>query len=101
MFLSIIFWKIDWRNKFLAKYAENVIKKIEIDYANKEANTHSLFCDEEVETKKQKGKDKFRNIFVRQISHGKSYHIIYIIFFFLGLLGLAISSFNLISKYLF
>lgn len=98
MLLSIIFWKIDGRNKFLTKHAETVIKRIETDYSGLEMNNNCLFCDEEVGTRIQKEKDKNKNIFIRQISHGKSYNIIYSIFFFLGLLGLVISSYNFISK---
>jgi len=98
MFLSYIFWKIDDRNKFLTKHSENIIKEIETDYKESENKTYKLFTNEEIETEKQKRLDKHSIFLCRQFSHGKSYRVIFIVFFIIGLIGVIISSNSYLVK---
>lgn len=87
-FLSFVFWKIDDRNKFLTKHAENIIKKIE---SNAGESKYKIFSEEEIETVKLKNLDKSVFFLNRQISHGGSYRIIFGAFFFIGIVGSIIS----------
>lgn len=82
-FLSFMFKKIDERNSFLTKHAENVIKKIE-----KAENSYQLFNEEEQLSVQL---PIAKNPLNRQYSHGKSYKIIYNTFGMIGLM-LAIGS---------
>ena len=84
-----MFLKIDERNKFLTKHSEDIIKRLEIE---DEANPYKIFNDEEIKSLEKRKEDKKKFLFNRQISHGKSYKIIYIFFFFVGILGAAISA---------
>lgn len=93
IFLSIIFWKIDERNKFLTQHSENLIKTIESDY-----KSYKLFTDEELKTQQLK-EDNNKTFFInRQISHGKSYKIIFSTFFLIGIIGIVVSSINTKAK---
>lgn len=86
--ISFIFWKIDDRNKFLTKLGENAIKEIEskYDFITNYDNLEKLklFSYEEERTKEVK---KNGNIITRQMSHGKSYNLIFLIFFIIGIVG--------------
>ena len=89
MICSFAFWKIDDRNKALTKNGENVIKNIEHNYyINNDvsySNKLRLFTNEEIETNKLKKMNK--NIILKQISHSKSFNIIFITFFIIGFFG--------------
>ena len=88
-FLSVMFWKIDQRNKFLTKHAEEFVKSFE----SKTENASSmLFTSEEAKTNQQATSDKGKFFFRKQITHSKSYKIIYVFFFVWGVAGSIISS---------
>lgn len=86
-FLAFVFWKIDVRNKFLTKNAENIIKNIEQEYDADGAKSYKLFSDEEELTKELREKEKDKFFLNRQISHGQLYRYLYAFFFIIGLLG--------------
>lgn len=91
-YLSFLFWKIDERNRFITKHAENTIKMIEEKYELNGDTTYKLFINEEIETKLKEETDKSNCILFRQISHGKSYKIMFTTFFIIGILGSVICS---------
>ncbi|WP_286726958.1 MULTISPECIES: RipA family octameric membrane protein [Sphingobacterium] len=77
--IAFIFIKIDQRNSFLIKHSENIIKKIEAENNCR----YPLFLTEEEQTIKSKKK----GIFNFQLSHRKSYKLIYTIFIITGILS--------------
>lgn len=89
VFLSIMFWKIDQRNKFLTKHAEEVIKSYELSIDDISLN--KLFASEEIKTNEQVLSDKSKFFLRRQITHGKSYKYIYLFFLLWGIAGIIIS----------
>lgn len=90
VFLSVMFWKIDQRNRFLTKHAEEVIMSYE---AKNKANIDALlFSDENTKTIEREKSEKKKFLFLRQITHGKSYKIIYSFFFLWGIVGTLISA---------
>lgn len=89
VFLSIMFWKIDQRNKFLTKHAEEVIKSYESSVDDTSLNR--LFINEEIKTSEQVSLDKEKFFIRRQITHGKSYKYIYLFFLLWGVAGIIIS----------
>ena len=84
-FVAFIFLKIDTRNRFLTQNAENVIQRIEADYDKTGNKSYNLFTNEELETQKLKLKNKKMFFLYRHLTHGDSYKIIYITFFFIGI----------------
>jgi len=92
IFLSFIFSKLDDRNRFLIKHAENIVKNIEKDFENANGYCYSLFTSEEIETIKSKEKQKRTNYFSRQMSHKQSYNFIYTVFGLIGLTSILLSS---------
>ena len=96
VFLSYIFCKIDERNKFLTKHSETSLISIETFYKEKFGSQFHLFSSEKTETDILKESDKKINYFKRQLSHGKAYRIIFITFAIIGILGICISTYNLI-----
>lgn len=86
-FLSYVFWKIDDRNRFITKHSESIIREIETTNTNK----YNLFTREETLTLEQFESDKSKWFWDRQITHGKSYKIIFLSFFFIGLIGSVVS----------
>jgi len=84
IFLSFIFLKIENRNKFLIKHAENIIMKIEKDTFPNEDTNFSLFSSEIIETIKRKKTIKNKLFFQKHLSHGYSYKVIYIAFLIIG-----------------
>ncbi len=98
IFLSFVFSKLDDRNRFLIKHAENVIKNIEQDYVKANSQCYSLFTSEEIETVKEKDKNIGRHFFVRPMSHKKSYNLIYSAFGLIGLTAIIISAIISLKK---
>ena len=94
-FLAFIFWKIDERNKFLTQHSENIIKRIESSNDN---HSYKLFSEEEINTKKRLEEDKSKKIYLRQISHGKAFKIIFKVYFCVGILGMLLSLANCLKK---
>lgn len=97
IFLSYIFFKIDERNKFLTKHSERKLVSIEKLYQDKYESHFDLFSSEISETEKIKELDKEKFVLNRQLSHGKAYKIIFKIFTVIGVVGVVISSYNLIK----
>ncbi len=93
--ISFIFYKIDERNKYLTKTGENAIRQIEKNYScvncYPDKAEFQIFSIEEEETKKLRMAQKKKSIIYRQISHSKSFNLIFIIFFIIGILGAATS----------
>lgn len=89
VFLSFMFWKIDQRNKFLTKHAEEIIKSIE---SKSELGSDLVFTAEETKSAQQFELDKKANFLKRLITHGRSYEIIYFFFCAWGIAGIVISS---------
>lgn len=88
-FVSIMFIKIDLRNKFLTRNAEDIIINIEKDFDKTTDHRYSIFTTEDLKSKDIKSKKQF--FLFKQWSHGKTYVILYIMF---GFLGLAMSTFS-------
>jgi hypothetical protein len=87
--ISIIFLKIDSRNKFLTSLSENAIKEIEKKYKIKGINSETIkiFTSEDNYTRNLKN-NQVKNFFIfRQLSHGKAYKHIYWFFFVVGISG--------------
>lgn len=74
--ISIVFWYLDSRTKFLIRISESVMKNIEIETGINEELL--LFSREESETKKIG--------FPQMLSYSKSFRIIYCLFIFLGIM---------------
>lgn len=84
-FLSLMFLKIDKRNKILTKHGEDTIKVFEKKYyTDKDLQ---LFTKEEIKTDELKNKCKGQFICCRPLSHGKAFIHIFYFFFFVGLIG--------------
>ena len=94
-FLAFIFWKIDERNKFLTKHSENIIKRIE---SNNDKNLYKIFSEEEINTQKQSEEDKTKRFFLRQISIGQAFKIIFGLYFCIGILGTLLSLVNCLTS---
>jgi hypothetical protein len=95
-FLSYMFWKIDERNRFLTKHSEDVIKELEKNCC--EVDEYRLFTKEDQKTAKQRVDDKDKVRLWWQFSHGESYRLIYVTFFFIGIIGMFISGFGILTK---
>jgi hypothetical protein len=93
-YLAFIFWKIDERNRLLTKHGENIIKEIEANYETTGNNSYKLFTSEVNETNKQKESNKNKFFLWHHFSHGKSYRIIFVTFFLIGIVGTTISFLN-------
>lgn len=95
-FLSVIFLKIDKRNKELTKHGENIIKKIERTYYKDKSLR--LFSIEENETEKKRNQERKKYPCIwckRGMSHGKAFLHIFWAFFIIGLIGAMISLYML------
>lgn len=96
--ISYVFWKIDDRNKYLTKKGENAIKQIEKHYSCAKCYPgqpeFQIFTIEENRTDELKKMQLQKNIFSRQISHSKSFNLIFIIFFVVGVLGAGLSAYS-------
>ncbi len=95
--IAFTFWKIDERNKFLTKLAEDTIKEIESRYSFDDddlcVEKIKLFSREELLTSELKECQKSKVFFLRQFSHSKSYRLFFVAFFIAGLIGAGSSIF--------
>ena len=93
--LSIVFWKLDSRNKQLIKIAEVGLKYLEslhefsnsIETNGNMANVLKIFTNEEEQTNEMRKTKSFwawRNVY----SYSECFNIIFVIFGFLGLVGI-------------
>ncbi len=87
LFVSFIFSKLDDRNRFLIKHAENIIKRIEKDYRVANLKCYPLFSSEEMATENEKKVKKNKICFLKPISHKKSYNLIYSVFGIVGFIS--------------
>ncbi|MGE0567310.1 MAG: hypothetical protein AB7O73_05120 [Bacteroidia bacterium] len=90
IFVAIIFWKIDQRNKFLTKHSENAIKEFESKYTFSAdySDAIKIFSTEDSLSKIHNLSKKFP---FKQITHGSSFKIIFVVFFTIGVAGTTIS----------
>lgn len=92
--LSVVFWKLDGRVKFLLKHVEDVLKNVEASTkGNKEEDMFCIFTGEEKKTNRLK-KDNC-------MLHPVNYHLSYSkclgsVYLFFGLLGFCCLSFTLL-----
>jgi hypothetical protein len=84
--VSITFLKIELRNKFLTKNAEDVIKNIEKEYDKTGDKKFSLFCIEDLKTQNLSVKNKKSFFLFKQWTHGQTYLVFYLVYFGIGLL---------------
>jgi len=93
--ISYVFYKIDERNKYLTKKGEDAIKQIEKHFSCAKCYpdkiAFQIFLGEEEDTGRLRVQQKKKNILLRQISHSKSFNIIFIIFFLVGIIGASAS----------
>jgi hypothetical protein len=92
IFVAYIFLKIEERNRFLTKHAENAIKHFERRIGHRNNQFKFLFNLEEEQTIHQRKLDRARFFPFRLISHGRAYKIIYISFMFWGCLEVCAAS---------
>jgi uncharacterized membrane protein len=94
-FVSIIFLKIDRRNKFLTGLGEDAIKELEKNYQINGINSDNIkvFLSEEKFTNELRKWQKSKFFVFRQLSHGKAFNHIYWFFFSVGIIGAVISGF--------
>jgi uncharacterized membrane protein len=96
LFVSFVFNKLDDRNRFLIKHAENIIKNIEKQTIGTNHNFYPLFTLEENLTNKL-AQLKKKNIISRPISHKTAYSSIYLVFGIIGFIYFIISVFSLMN----
>jgi hypothetical protein len=91
-FLSFIFWKLDRRNRELIQHAEEALKLIECDVPSETSpQALRLFHQEDEKTAQIRKKDKLSGdprTWLR--GHYSYYDCFRVVFFGIGLLGLAI-----------
>jgi hypothetical protein len=99
-FVSIMFLKIDNRNKFLTGLGENAIKELEKNYQINGLNSDSIkiFQSEERASNELKKARKDKVFVYRQLSHGKAFKHIYWFFIFIGISGALLSGFLQLYK---
>ena len=101
--ISFVFWKLDQRVRQLIKHAEEALKTLEEHSTNCDTNIDkylALFSEEEKFTKNLRIKYKKKNIFsllLRHMSYYQCFRIIYIVFSFIGLLGIILSLIGLLK----
>ena len=100
--ISFIFWKIDERNKYLTKHGENAIKEIEkkyhFDIQFEDLNKLQIFSCEENTTCELKSTEGCLPFYRRQISHSKSFNIIFLVFFLIGIFGSIASAYYQLDR---
>ncbi|KAA0891611.1 hypothetical protein [Oryzomonas rubra] len=92
VFLSFIFWKVDERNKFLTRIGENAIKEIEKKYELEGCCQHNphpiqMFLHEVAQTENVLNDQKNVPFLKKQISHSKSFNMIFVVYAFVGFCG--------------
>ncbi|MCL2177128.1 MAG: hypothetical protein FWB72_04205 [Firmicutes bacterium] len=92
---SLLFYKLDHRNKLLTKVAETVIReferKFDFSYDNKYLDKIKVFTKaQEIPTEPET--KQVKNIFTFPYSHGRVYKIIFVIFGFLGVASFIVFS---------
>lgn len=89
-FISFVFWKVDQRNKFLTKIGEDAIKEFETTYHFQLQHINldkiKVFTYEGTQTQNLNG-HKWWKVFTNQVSLGKLFNLIFLIFFCIGLIG--------------
>lgn len=81
MFISVIFWKLDQRVKFLIRHAEGVLENLE-----KNSTQVRLFSTEREKSSAQKNA-VWQGVIREQLSYSQCFGAMYIMFFVLGLIG--------------
>lgn len=88
IFLTFMFLKIEARNKFMTKHAENIIKKLEAAYFSEGNENYSLFSSEEQATNELRQLQAKQSLFSKQWSFRQSFALIYKVFITIGLLAI-------------
>lgn len=92
MLVSVIFWKLDQRVRFLIQHAESVLELLEKGGSDQVA----LFSEEREKTKKEKG-GVWQGIVNEQLSYSQCFGFMYAIFFVFGVIGCFYSFSDLLS----
>ena len=92
VFLAFVFWKVDERNKFLTRIGENAIKEIEKNYELEGCCQHNphpiqIFLHEVAQTENVSGNQENVPFFKKQISHSKSFNMIFVVYALVGFCG--------------
>lgn len=101
--ISFVFWKLEQRVRQLIKHAEEALKTLEKHSINCDTNIDkhlALFSEEE----KLRTKYKKKNIFspwLWYMSYYQCFRTIYIVFIFIGLLGVILSLIRLLKSVFF
>lgn len=90
-FLSLMFYKIEERNRFLIKHSENIIKSIENKYESLGMNSYRLFTMEDEISNQIKTNQKKTFFAFRQITHGFSAKTLYFFFILIGVAELMVT----------
>jgi ABC-type multidrug transport system fused ATPase/permease subunit len=102
MVLSLVFWKLDVRNKQLVRTAEAGLKYLEgkDEIADKTSEPHILnvFRYEEAQTNKLRA-EKVKWIWNRVFTYSTCFNIVFVVFAVLGLFGVIFSIINICQMY--
>ncbi len=102
--ISFVFWKLEQRVRQLIKHSEEALKTLEKHSTNCDTNIDkhlALFSEEEKFTEKLRTKYKKKNIFspwLWHMSYYQCFRTIYIVFIFIGLLGVILSLIGLLKS---
>ena len=84
--VSIVFWLLDKRTKYLIRHSESIIKEIEKGYNIPE----NLMLFNEEENKTIRNKKNHNPNFTRMISYSKAFRSIYLLFILIGVVVIVI-----------
>lgn len=87
---SFAFWRLDVRVRFLIRHAEYFLKEIEekLKLSAEDEFFSTLFSSEEAITSELR---ENKGIFFKHLSYSECFGIVYILFAFLGLVGVILS----------
>lgn len=80
--VSLIFWKLDQRVRFLIKHSESELRKLEED-----EKYPSLFKDEEIKTNSKEA-GKYKGFFRFHLKYSECFGKIYLLFSVFGVVGI-------------
>jgi hypothetical protein len=92
LLISVIFYKLDARNKFLTKRGEAALKELEKLYLRDPASPNKpsvleIVSREEVDTQELKIEEKGKGQLFRQASYSDLVHVLFVIYGILGVIG--------------
>lgn len=92
MLVSVIFWKLDQRVRFLIRHAEFVLESLE-----KDEGEVALFSGEREKTKSQK-EGVWQGVVNEHLSYSQCFGFMYAIFFVFGVIGCFYSFSDLLNQ---